>query len=260
MTPSPGSTDPTSWLPIDVSDSEPLTSVKSTSGRVKWAWLVGLPTLLTALAACIMAIRPNGTPASIRVTVQIPAVVDLKEKQEMNLQVGVRTGDVPLSKLSFSLVNPPRGATIGPRTGLITWTPDEPQGPGTYPLVVRVGVDGQADPVATAEAVVNVAEVESPLRIAAIPDQETDGHDVVRIKVQTEYDDLPATAIVYRLDPGAPEGTRIDPSTGALEWDPKDREEGAYKVVIYATRASAKASTAQRAFKIRLTRQCALKL
>ncbi len=40
--------------------------------------------------------------------------------------------------ITYSLVSPPTGMTINSTTGLISWTPDEAQGPGTYPVTARI--------------------------------------------------------------------------------------------------------------------------
>src|SRR5262249_36114698 len=45
--------------------------------------------------------------------------------------------DVPANSLSYQLVNPPEGATIG-SDGIIRWTPSEAQGPGVYTLTTVV--------------------------------------------------------------------------------------------------------------------------
>ncbi|HRI44830.1 MAG TPA: matrixin family metalloprotease [Fimbriimonadaceae bacterium] len=44
--------------------------------------------------------------------------------------------------LTYSLIGAPAGATIHPTTGVFTWVPTEAQGPGAYPLTVRVTDNG----------------------------------------------------------------------------------------------------------------------
>jgi hypothetical protein len=48
----------------------------------------------------------------------------------------------PEDTLTFSLLQPPAGATIDPATGAISWTPAEAQGPGVYTIQVWVTDDG----------------------------------------------------------------------------------------------------------------------
>ncbi|MFC1793816.1 cadherin-like domain-containing protein, partial [Planctomycetota bacterium] len=50
--------------------------------------------------------------------------------------------DIPANVLTFSLIGAPSGAVIDSVTGVFTWTPGEEQGPGSYPVTVRVTDDG----------------------------------------------------------------------------------------------------------------------
>ena len=52
--------------------------------------------------------------------------------------------DLPANTLTFSLdAGAPAGASIDPATGVFTWTPTEAQGPGVYPVTVRVTDNGR---------------------------------------------------------------------------------------------------------------------
>src|SRR5438105_8233663 len=51
--------------------------------------------------------------------------------------------DVPAQTLSYSLVNPPTGAAID-TNGIITWTPNEFQGPGSFTITTVVTDSGTA--------------------------------------------------------------------------------------------------------------------
>ena len=48
------------------------------------------------------------------------------------------SGGTAPTGLSFSLVSGPTGAAVDASTGRFTWTPDEPQGPGVFPVSVAV--------------------------------------------------------------------------------------------------------------------------
>jgi len=50
--------------------------------------------------------------------------------------------DIPVNVLTFSLIDAPSGAVIDSVTGVFNWTPGEEQGPGSYPVTVRVTDDG----------------------------------------------------------------------------------------------------------------------
>ena len=77
--------------------------------------------------------------------------------------------DIPLQTLAFSLdPGAPDGASINPSTGGFTWTPTESQGPGIYPITVRVTDDG-VPPLSNQETVIlTVIEPPRPANLAAI--------------------------------------------------------------------------------------------
>src|SRR5262249_13313283 len=68
--------------------------------------------------------------------------------------------DVPFNSLSYQLLSPPPGATID-SSGIISWTPSETQGPGTYSLTTVVTDNGTPNRRATNSFTVTVAEVNS---------------------------------------------------------------------------------------------------
>src|SRR5262249_12266144 len=65
--------------------------------------------------------------------------------------------DIPALVLSYQLLNPPAGANIEASTGVITWTPDETQGPGTNLITTVVTDSGNMS--ATNSFTVTVNEV-----------------------------------------------------------------------------------------------------
>ena len=65
------------------------------------------------------------------------------EETELTFTATATDPDIPANGLTFSLdVGAPVGASIGESTGVFTWTPTEAQGPGSYPITVRVTDDG----------------------------------------------------------------------------------------------------------------------
>src|SRR5439155_2721988 len=69
--------------------------------------------------------------------------------------------DLPVNALSYTLVNRPAGATIGP-SGIITWTPTEIQGPSTN-VITTVVTDSGVPPLSVTNSFrVIVTEVNRP--------------------------------------------------------------------------------------------------
>ncbi|HRI43922.1 MAG TPA: Ig-like domain-containing protein [Fimbriimonadaceae bacterium] len=67
--------------------------------------------------------------------------------------------DLPANGLAFSLIGAPAGCAIHPTSGLITWTPTEAQGPGVYPVQVRVTDNGSPAMSDTKTLTITVHEV-----------------------------------------------------------------------------------------------------
>jgi PKD domain-containing protein/putative Ig domain-containing protein/flagellar hook capping protein FlgD len=69
----------------------------------------------------------------------------------------------PGSNLTFTLdAGAPAGAAINPTTGVFTWTPTEAQGPGIYPITVRVTTDGNPPGSDSETITVTVNETADP--------------------------------------------------------------------------------------------------
>ena len=101
--------------------------------------------------------------------------------------------DLPANSLSFSLdPGAPPGASVGSTSGVFTWTPTEAQGPGTYPITVRVTDNGSPPLSDTKSFTVIVNEVNSPPSISAVPSTNVNEGDLLMFAVMASDPDLPA--------------------------------------------------------------------
>ena len=66
----------------------------------------------------------------------VPAPVP--RKVMLTVPAAATDSDLPAQTLSYSLVAAPAGAAINSTTGVFTWTPGESDGPGTFPVTIRV--------------------------------------------------------------------------------------------------------------------------
>ncbi|QDA58785.1 putative Ig domain-containing protein [Hymenobacter jejuensis] len=135
--------------------------------------------------------------------------------------------------LTFSLVDPPAGALINAATGVVTWTPTEAQGPGSYSFVVHVS-DGQAadeKPVA-----ITVTEVNQAPELAGVPTEVTIPELVLYTFTATATDaDVPAQTLTFLLVNGPP-GASIHPATGVFSWTPNEAQgPGTYTFYVKVT-------------------------
>ena len=83
----------------------------------------------------------------------------IPELQEFHLSVQGQNVGGSDDVLRYQLDNAPAGAAIDANTGLLTWTPTEAQGPGTYDVTVRVFDSIHPDLFATRTFTINVTEV-----------------------------------------------------------------------------------------------------
>src|SRR5206468_3349459 len=122
--------------------------------------------------------------------------------------------------LMFSLdTGGPSGAamTVG---GVCSWTPTEAQGPGSYPVTIRVTDDGSPAMDDFEAVTIDVNEVNVAPVLAAIGNKAgTVGVEVAFTATATDAD-VPANALTFSLDAGAPAGAAINGSTGAFSWTP----------------------------------------
>jgi hypothetical protein len=141
-------------------------------------------------------------------------------------------GDVPVQSLAFTLdAGAPAGAAIT-AAGAFSWTPTEAQGPGDYPVTIRVS-DGVTDDFETIS--IHVDEVNQAPVVAAIADQTVDELVALTFTASATDGDLPAQTVTYDLV-GAPAGATINAATGAFSWTPTEAQgPGVYTFQVRAT-------------------------
>src|SRR5439155_802840 len=117
-------------------------------------------------------------------------------------------GPCPGETLTFSLdAGAPAGATINGSTGAFTWTPAEAQGPGTFPITVRV-TDNGSPPLSDFETItVTVNEVNSAPVVANPGNKFVTVLSTLAFTVTATDSDIPANTIAWSLTLGTPAAT-----------------------------------------------------
>src|SRR5262249_33524615 len=135
--------------------------------------------------------------------------------------------------LTFSLdPGAPAGASIDPTTGVFSWTPSEGQGPGDYPVTVRVTDNGSPSLDDTETILITVGEANVAPVLAAIGNQSLSDGTLLSLSPSATLSDLPTNGLSFSL-PGAPTGASIDPITGLFSWTPsEDQGPASYSVTI----------------------------
>jgi hypothetical protein len=139
--------------------------------------------------------------------------------------------------LTFSLdAGAPAGAAINGSTGAFSWTPTEAQGPGSYPITVRV-TDNGSPTLSDFEAItVTVNEVNVAPVLAAIGNKTVDEQTLLAFTATATDADLPANTLTFSLDAGGPAGATISGLTGAFSWTPTEAQgPGSYPITVRVT-------------------------
>ncbi|APZ93100.1 putative Ig domain-containing protein [Fuerstiella marisgermanici] len=145
---------------------------------------------------------------------------DVDEEAEFSLQTIATDSDIPANTLTYSLTGtPPSGIAID-SNGLLTWTPTETQGPGTYAITVEVS-DGELTDSKTFQ--IEVAEVNQPPVIEEILDIAFNEHSAWTLQVEANDPDLPVNDLTYDLVGTVPAGMGID-TDGLISWTPTEAQ------------------------------------
>ena len=193
----------------------------------------------------------NGTPnlddfETIQVTVgevnaaPVLAAIGDKSVDEGSLltfTAGASDPDTPADTLTFSLdAGAPVGASIVGSSGVLTWTPTEAQGPGTFDITVRVTDNGTPNLDDFETIQVTVGEVNVAPVLAAIGDKTVDEGSLLTFTASASDPDVPANTLTFSLDAGAPTGASIDGSSGVFTWTPTEAQgPGIFDITVRVT-------------------------
>lgn len=156
------------------------------------------------------------------------------------------------NQLTYSLEpGAPTNAAVDALTGVFTWSPSEAQGPGVYPITVRVtdsGVPPQSD---TEGFTVTVDETNAAPALAAIASRTVHAGTAVTFTNSAADPDLPPNALSFSLDPGAPPAAGIGTTTGVFTWLTTDADAGvAANITVRVTDNGAPALSDTESFSI----------
>ena len=125
--------------------------------------------------------------------------------------------DLPMNTLSYALLVFPAGATVNTNTGVIAWTPNEAQGPGTNVFTTVATDDGVPPLSATNSFTVVVTEVNTAPVLPAQSDRTVVAMTSLVVTNAAQDADWPANGLTYFLD--GPTNAVID-GNGVISWVP----------------------------------------
>ncbi|MEN9678543.1 MAG: hypothetical protein RIS76_4439, partial [Verrucomicrobiota bacterium] len=252
---------PTNSLTITLVSGPPGLTV-SPSGIVSW-----IPTTAQAGSsnAVVVRVSDNGTPQwsgdlvfSIAVrdfntSPELSPIADrtVDELTPLSIVLNATDANVPPQTLTYSLTSGPDGLSVS-AAGNLVWTPTEAQGPGSYPVVVRVTDNG--NPAASAERgfAIAVNEVNAAPELAVVANQTVDELSLLSFNLSATDADRPAQTLTYALVSG-PEGLSVS-TAGVVAWTATEAQSpGNYPVVVRVTDNGNPAASAEKGFAIAVT-------
>jgi hypothetical protein len=173
-------------------------------------------------------VTDNGTPnlsATNTITVTVNEVnsapvlppstnYTINELTTLTITNTATDSDIPANVLSYALLAPPAHASID-TNGVITFSPDETQGPGVYALTTVVTDDGAPNLSATNTITVTVNEVNSAPVLPAQQNRTVNSGAAMVVTNTAADSDLPANQLSYTLL--GPSGAVID-TNGIITW------------------------------------------
>ncbi len=202
----------------------------------------GVPALKSQKTISITALEANQAPGMLAIPAQTAP-----EGALWSYQVQVTDADLPANTITYSLFTKPAGMTIS-TSGLITWTPTEAQGPGTYPVTVIATDDGSPGLGVSRSFNITVTEGNTAPVLNALADVAVDEQTSLNLQAVATDSDVPAQTLSYRFTGSVPAGLGINAATGAINWSPSEAQGPAsYPVTVEVSDGTA---TASRSFTI----------
>ena len=170
----------------------------------------------------------------------------IQEGDLLTIAASATDTDLPPQTLNYSLApEAPDGMSIEPATGVISWTPNEAQGPGTYLITVLVTDNGTPAMTATNSFTVVVNEVNTAPVLTVPATQTVNELAALSVSVSATDSDIPANPLTFALVT-APLGMTINPSSGLITWTPsQDQSPSTNLVQVSVTDTNPPAVNAQ---------------
>ena len=227
---------PAQDLTYSLSNAPAGASINATSGVFTWtpSEAQGPSTNLVTVRVTDSGSPSNSAFETITIvvtevtTAPVLASIGNKQVNEGSLLTFTNTAtdaDLPAQSLSFSLdAGAPTGAAINAASGVFTWAPSEVQGPGTYPVTLRVTDNGS--PVSSAFETINIVVNEVNLLpvLAPIGNRTNTEMTLLTFTASATDADVPTQIFTYGLGTNAPSGAVIDPVSGVFTWTPSEAQ------------------------------------
>jgi hypothetical protein len=154
----------------------------------------------------------------------LPVLTDqtIDELTPLTVNNAATDANLPAQTLTYSLVSPPSGTTIGTSTGIITWTPSQTQSPSTNVLTAKVTDNGSPALSATNSFTVTVREVNVAPSLPTISTQTVSELTLMTVTNAASNANIHSTNTGYTLI-SPPTGASISAS-GIITWTPSQTQ------------------------------------
>lgn len=184
----------------------------------------GVPSASATQAVTITVTEVNTPP-----TLDNPGTQTIDETKLWTYQLIASDSDLPTNRLTFATVAPfVSGVTINSGTGIISWTPTEAQGAGTYVMKVRV-IDNASPSLSATQTFtvivneINNAPVLNNLNNATRTIAELTSITLTNRATDQDTNSGPLNVLTYELVSG-PDGATVNPTTGVFGWTPSEAQ------------------------------------
>ncbi len=161
----------------------------------------------------------------------------IKPGEEIKFTARAENFNPDLGVPQFSLTEPAEGMTIDPATGEFSWKPVETLAAGKYSATVLVSQANNPDVKLDSKLTITIKSTNAA-PVLTIPEAAI---VIIGREFSTQAsatDDGPVTSLKYSLGNGAPEGLKIDATSGAITWTPeRTLTPGKYDVEVKVTDA-----------------------
>jgi hypothetical protein len=192
------------------------------------------------------------TPVNSAPTLAVVSDRTISEQSTLTFTASAGDLDLPPDALTFSLgAGAPAGAAIHPSTGVFAWTPSEAQGPGAYPITVRVADNGAPSLSAVRTFTVTVTEDNTAPALAPVAGQRVNEGETLTLNLNASDLDTPTNQLTFSLAADAPEGAAINATSGVFTWTPDESQgPGVYTITAQVQDNGSPALAASRGFTV----------
>jgi len=175
--------------------------------------------ILSDTGALVITVVEVDTPPVLAVV----APVTVNEGVLVSFSATATDSDLPAQTLTYSLdPGAPAGAAIS-AAGAFTWTPGEADGPGVFPVTVRVTDSTGLSDTATFQVTVN--EAATPPAVVNPGPQTVNELTLLSLPIAATDADLPVETLAFSLDPGAPANHGCRSWTGPGDRQPRTSDD-----------------------------------